>query len=214
MLVRYRAQAAAGATPRLLRYASTMVMEWLLLGSVIAGVYSRRTFLLKVFANPSRSVARSLALGFMVYLLGFMTIAITGSLLYFTPLFHKGNEAVVLAMSPTTPIEFVAWFFVSFTAGVCEEIIFRGYLLDQLTAWTKRPALAIVAAGALFGCVHLYEGATAMVALGALGIVYGVVARHCKGDLRAVIVAHTLQDFMVALLVLARPWALHHQPHP
>jgi hypothetical protein len=39
-----------------------------------------------------------------------------------------------------------------------------------------------------------------------------LVVRYFKGDLRAVIVAHTLQDFVVAFIVLARPWVERHQP--
>ena len=117
-------------------------------------------------------------------------------------------------MLPHTAVEFLMWFFVSLTAGICEELIFRGYLLQQLTAWTKRPIAAIVLAGALFGCIHLYEGIAAIAPLAALGIVYGLIVHRYKGDLRAVIVAHTLQDFLVALLALARPFIERHQPHP
>ena len=100
------------------------------------------------------------------------------------------------------------------TAGICEELIFRGYLLQQLTAWTGRPITSIVATGALFGCLHVYEGLAAIVPLAALGMLFGFVVRQMKGDLRAVIVAHTLQDFLIALLALARPFLLRHQPHP
>jgi membrane protease YdiL (CAAX protease family) len=185
----------------------------LLLGSVIAGIYHRRAFFLNAVVHPERSWPESVGLGAAVYCMGFLTIAIIGSALYFTPLFHRRNEEVILAMLPHTAFQFLVWFFVSLTAGICEELIFRGYLLQQLTAWTKRPILSIVAAGALFGCLHLYEGLGAIVPLAALGILFGFVVRHLKGDLRAVIVAHTLQDFLVAFIALARPFLLRHQPH-
>jgi membrane protease YdiL (CAAX protease family) len=109
-------------------------------------------------------------------------------------------------MAPRTVAEFVAWFGVSLTAGLCEELIFRGYLLQQLTAWTRRPVTSIFLAALLFGSVHLYEGVGAILPLAALAVVYGFVVRHFKGDLRAVVVAHTLQDFLVAFLVLAKPY--------
>jgi membrane protease YdiL (CAAX protease family) len=85
-------------------------------------------------------------------------------------------------------------------------------LLRQLTAWTQRPFLAILLASLLFGSVHLYEGLGAILPLAALAIVYGLVVRHFKGDLRAVIIAHTLQDFVVALLLLLRPYLERMQP--
>jgi len=212
-LGRMRATAAIDNSTHLLRYLSTILLEWLLLGAVIAGIYRRREFFLIAFANRARSIAASFGLGLAVYCMGFIAIATVGSALYFTPLFHRRNEAVVLAMLPHTPFEFLFWFVVSLTAGICEELIFRGYLLQQLTAWTKRPIVAIVAVGALFGCIHLYEGMAAILPLTALAIVYGFVVRHFEGDLRAVIVAHTLQDFLIAFFALARPFVERHQPH-
>jgi membrane protease YdiL (CAAX protease family) len=209
-----RAAASSDSVSHGLRYTSTITLEWLLLGSVIAGIYHRRSFFVAAFANRERSVVQSIVLGVPVYLTGFLAVACAGAALYFTPLFHRHNEAVVLAMLPHSPLEFLAWFFVSLTAGVCEEMIFRGYLQQQFTAWTQRPILAVVLTGALFGCLHLYEGLAAIVPLALLGIVYGLVVRSLQGDLRSVIVAHTLQDFLVALIALARPWAERHQPHP
>jgi membrane protease YdiL (CAAX protease family) len=206
------AEANPAGSP-LLRYVSTLTLEWLLLGSVIAGIYHRRAFFQNAFVHRERSWAESVGLGVAVYCTGFITIAIIGSALYFTPLFHRHNEDVILAMLPHTVFQFAVWFLVSLTAGICEEVIFRGYLQQQFTAWTRRPILSIVAAGALFGCLHVYEGLGAIVPLAALGILFGFVVRQLKGDLRTVIVAHTLQDFLVALIALARPFVLRHQPH-
>ena len=214
MFAHQRAATANPSASPLTRYVSTLTLEWLLLGSVIAGVYDRRAFLLNAFAHRERSWGESLGLGVAVYCTGLITIALIASALYYTPLFHRRNEEVILAMLPHTPYQFFLWFLVSLTAGICEEVIFRGYLLQQLTAWTRRPILSIVAGGALFGCLHLYEGLGAILPLAALGILFGFVVRQLKGDLRAVIVAHTLQDFLVAVLALARPFLLRHQPHP
>ena len=207
------AQPDLGDAPRIPRYLASIVLEWLLLGAVIAGIYRRREFFLAAFRSRANSLLQSLGLGLVVYVLGFMAIAAAGIALYSTPLFHKRNEAAILAIAPHTVSEFVAWFGVSLTAGICEEIIFRGYLLQQLTAWTKRPIAAIVLAGMLFGCIHLYEGVAAIIPLAALGILFGFVVRHFKGDLRAVIIAHALHDFITALIALALPFLRRYQPH-
>ena len=203
---------AIDATPKIMRYGTSILLEWLLLGSVIAGIYHRRTFFLAAFRSRENSNGTVAALGLLVYFLGFGAVIIVGGLLYFTPLFHKHNEAVVLAMLPHTPLDFLMWFGVSLTAGICEEITFRGYLLQQLNAWTRRPILSIIIAGLLFGSVHLYEGLGAILPLAALAIVYGLVVRHFKGDLRAVVIAHTLQDFVVAFIALAQPFIERHAP--
>ncbi len=211
------AAVAAGVvshTPRVLRYAGSIGLEWLLLGLVLAGIYRRREFLRTAFLNRTHSLLESIGMGLAVYVLGLFAIAMVGSALYLTPVFHQRNQAVVLALAPHTPLEFVVWFALSLTAGICEELIFRGYLLQQLTALSGRPIVSIVVAALLFGSVHLYEGAAAMLPLAALALVYGFVVRLYKGDLRAVIVAHTLQDFLVALLLLARPYLERHAAHP
>ena len=191
------------------RYITSIVAEWLLLGSVIAGIYVRRTFFHTTLLQRIPSIGLVLGLGPAVYISSALALALVRALLQFTPLAHKVNLDVILAMAPHTPLEFLLWFGVSLSAGVCEELIFRGYLLQQFTAWLRSPVAAIVVSGLLFGCVHLYEGLGAILPLATLGIVYGFVVRYFKGDLRAVIVAHFLQDFLVAFLVLAAK----HVPH-
>ena len=187
-------------------YATTMLLEWVLLALVLAGIHQRRAFLARAIRHRATTFAQSLNLGVAVYLCGFVALAVVSIALLKTPLAQRRNEAFVLAMLPHTRFEFLLWFGVSLSAGICEELIFRGYLLQQLIAWTRRPALAIVLAAALFGSVHLYEGLGAILPLAALAIVYGFVAHRLHGDLRAVIVAHTLQDFLVGFLGLARPF--------
>ena len=214
----HRASAIASGTvshtPRIVRYLGSIGLEWVLLGLVMLGIYRRREFLRTAFLNRANSLLESLGMGLAVYMLGLIAIATVGSALYFTPLVHQRNEAVILALAPHSPLEFVVWFGLSLSAGICEELIFRGYLLRQLTALSGRPIVSIIVAALLFGSVHLYEGVAAMLPLAALALVYGFVVRFYKGDLRAVIVAHTLQDFLVAFLLLARPYLERYQPHP
>ena len=203
-----------GHTSLIPSYLASIAAEWVLLGLVIAGIYRRREFLAQAFLNRSRSFLESIGLGAAVYVVGFMAIALVSSVLYFTPLFHKRNEAAITAMAPHTPLQLLVWFGLSLSAGLCEELIFRGYLLQQLSAWTQRPIVSIFLGALLFGSVHLYEGLGAILPLAALALVFGFVVHRFKGDLRAVVVAHTLQDFLVALLLLARPYLEQHRPRP
>ncbi len=203
----------AGTHSHAARYASSAIAEWIMLGLTLAGIQQRRAFLRKAFLNRAHTWASSIGLGLAVYCLGTMLLVVIGGALYFTPLFHRRNEAVILNMLPHTPLAMLGWFGVSLSAGVCEELIFRGYLLQQFTAWTTRPVLAVLLTGMLFGSLHLYEGAAAVLPLMALGVLFGEVARRLKGDLRSVIVAHTLQDFLVALLALLQAYLRAHPPH-
>jgi membrane protease YdiL (CAAX protease family) len=210
----HAAARARPGTAKVIHYLGSIGLEWVFLGVVMLGIYRKREFLRAAFCNRANSMLQSIGLGFVVYFMGLMSIALVSSIVYLTPLFQHRNEAVILAMAPHTVPEFIVWFGVSLTAGICEELIFRGYLLQQLIALSGRPIVSVVIAALLFGSVHLYEGLAAVLPLTALALIYGSAVRSFKGDLRAVIVAHTLQDFVVAFLILARPYIEHARPRP
>lgn len=201
----FHAKAIQVSQSRTAEYISSIALEWAMFGLVIAGVRRRRAFLQRAFGGSALSWPQGFGVGFAAYIAGTLAVALISGLLFFTPLLHQRNTDVILALLPHTRTQFLLWFAVSLTAGLTEEMIFRGYLQQQLTAWIKRPLLAIVLASLLFGSVHLYEGLGAILPLTGLAIVYGMIVRSMKGDLRAVIVAHTLQDFLIALVVFAKP---------
>ena len=64
---------------------------------------------------------------------------------------------------PVTPRERAWWVVVSVTAGLCEEVVFRGFLLHYLHAgpWHFPLVIAIIVAAAIFGLQHLYQGGAA-----------------------------------------------------
>jgi Type II CAAX prenyl endopeptidase Rce1-like len=47
----------------------------------------------------------------------------------------------VAFLLPTTLAESIGWSVVAITAGICEEIVYRGYLQRQLSAFTGRSPL-------------------------------------------------------------------------
>jgi len=209
----YHAPTLQSSKSHVVEYFASIVLEWVLFAFVLAGIRQRRAFFRTAFASRNASWPQALGIGAAAYIAGMIAVALVNGLLYFTPLFHQRNTDVVLALLPHTELEFLLWFGVSLTAGLTEEMIFRGYLQQQLTAWIQHPVLAIVLASILFGSVHLYEGLAAILPLAGLAFVYGSIVRFYRGDLRSVIIAHTLQDFLVALLVFARPVLDQYQKH-
>lgn len=178
--------------PHLVTYTSSILVQCLLVGTTIAGLYHRRRFVMGVLGRFS--VARilpDLGSGFLVFLGGWATMLVVG--LALRPLHPAAPTGVVRAMAPHTGPELALWMLVSLSAGVGEEFVFRGYLLRQFTRWWGSPALAIAGTAVLFGCMHFYEGGNAVVLIGALGALFGLIAVR-RGDLRTVMVAHFLQD--------------------
>ena len=96
------------------------------------------------------------------------------------------------------------------TAGITEEIIFRGFLISYLMAFTGGSPLSLVIAVALPGAVfmlgHLYEGWSAAFRVFMLAIAFGGIYVD-TGSLLVPIVVHAVID--VAMGILA--WRLAHE---
>lgn len=188
--------------PRGISYISHIVLECLLVGTTVAGLYHRRHFIADVIGTVTpRGVALDIAQGFLIYLAGSATMVAIWMVL--KPLHPTYQRDAVQAMSPHSLVELALFTLLSLAAGTCEEFVFRGYLLRQLQRWWGGTAAAIIVSSVLFGCLHLYEGWGAVVGLCGLGAVYAIVAVR-RGNLRSVMVAHFLQDALVGLIFYLR----------
>jgi membrane protease YdiL (CAAX protease family) len=94
------------------------------------------------------------------------------------------------------------WFVpLALTAGTCEEIIFRGFLL-AVVAWLHPSATttqAAVATAVVFGLAHLYQGPRGVVLTGIVGYLFAVMALQ-TGSLLLPMILHVLIDIRWALL--------------
>jgi membrane protease YdiL (CAAX protease family) len=81
----------------------------------------------------------------------------------------------------------------SVTAGVCEEMAFRGYLQRQLQALSGSVVLAVLGQGLVFGLFHSYQGWKNVIVISVLGVLYGALAAW-RRNLRINIVTHAWTD--------------------
>ena len=93
------------------------------------------------------------------------------------PLF-AGRNAALAALLPSTEAERLTWLFVASTVGLCEEVVYRGYLQTQLSAFTGSALLGVVLQALLFGLAHLEQGGGAALRIGGYGLILGVLAQH------------------------------------
>ena len=94
---------------------------------------------------------------------------------------------------PGTTLELLIWFSVSATAGICEEIIFRGYLQRQFAGITRSMLAGVLISAAIFGAAHGYEGGPRMILIGIYGLMFGLLAWWRK-SLRPGMIAHAWHD--------------------
>ena len=81
-----------------------------------------------------------------------------------------GVESIV----PRTPSEYQWFQAVSWTAGVCEELLYRGFLTWLVAAYAG-PAAALVIVSVAFGLGHAYQGPKGIVKVSMLGVVFGSI---------------------------------------
>ncbi|MCL5670527.1 MAG: CPBP family intramembrane metalloprotease [Acidobacteria bacterium] len=95
------------------------------------------------------------------------------------------------------------------TAGLCEEFLYRGLLLAEVTGWFHSALWAVVLTSVAFGFAHSYQGLNGMIRAGLLGalLAWPVVG---LGSLYPSMAAHFLID-AVALLWLG-PKFVRNQP--
>lgn len=95
-------------------------------------------------------------------------------------------------LAPQTPTENRLFDMVSITAGVCEEILYRGLLLATLVSLVGTwPAVAITSL--IFGLGHAYQGISGIVKTGLIGLVLALLTVS-SGSLFIAIALHAVVD--------------------
>jgi membrane protease YdiL (CAAX protease family) len=89
----------------------------------------------------------------------------------------------------------IIWLIVSFTAGFCEEVAFRGYLMTRLRLilGTKTWVVPVIITSLAFGLCHGYQGWGNMVLIASYGVMFALLFIR-TGRLWPLIIAHTLND--------------------
>jgi membrane protease YdiL (CAAX protease family) len=107
---------------------------------------------------------------------------------------------------PRNASELPAWFGASVSAGVCEELLFRGFLI-----WILQPVagwwVAAIASLAVFSAVHAYQGAAGMIRSATLGAAFTAIVVLTR-SLWPAIVLHAALDWTGGLtgwLILRDP---------
>jgi membrane protease YdiL (CAAX protease family) len=110
------------------------------------------------------------------------------------------------ALLPHTPRELEAFYRVSITAGICEELLYRGFLVWFLGFWMPAWAGYLVA-GAVFGTAHFYQGPAGILKTGAFGVILGLLT-WLSGTILPAMVLHAAIDMLngqLAYVALTTP---------
>jgi uncharacterized protein len=196
-------------------YSLTIAYEWLLAGLALWGAHLRKVPLRQLLGER-RPGARAwfadfgVAIGYWV--LALSALALLGNILVKLSGSHIDPQKigdVTQKLAPVTEVEMVLFLVMSISAGICEELVFRGYLQQQFARMGRSVWAGVALSALVFGGAHGYEGVAGVLLIAAYGAMFGVLTLLRRG-LRTGMIAHAWHDSISGVaLVLLRHYGVH-----
>ena len=182
------------------RAAVTMVLDWALALLVLAFVTCSERLPLRSI-GLTMPTGRVLRAALLCWLIGSLTFLLTTPLVNALGLRATTGSLVRLAR---IPVEVRVALVV--TAGICEELVFRGYLIERLALLTGNLRLAAMLAWAVFTLLHLPRwGSGGTLQIGAWALVISILYLRTR-SVPACMLMHILNDsFAFIILPLLVP---------
>ncbi len=156
-----------------LPYVSAIVVQWSLVAYVCRLGRSRNALapLLGVVGQDLRRLSLDVLLGASGWVL------IEGCEFAWARVFGSARPPSIQALLPSSELARVLWVAFAVSAGFCEEVVYRGYLRVQLTAFTRSASVGVLLQAMLFGIAHLDQGAAQAARISFYGAGLGMLAR-------------------------------------
>jgi membrane protease YdiL (CAAX protease family) len=157
-------------------YASIVASQWTLVALTAIVLAGSGLGLADLGQGPGASLART-AFAALALLAGFAVL----SRLTLVQLARASADELPAHVRragrilPAGGIERAGFVPVAITAGVCEEILYRGWLPWAVAGWTGSAAAGFVLAALVFGAGHAYQGRNGMILTALLGLFLGGV---------------------------------------
>lgn len=195
---------------RLILYATTIAVDWVIVGYIWMGVKRRGVRIRDLIGGRWQTFEY-----FMRDVVMAVCFWILSSLILTSAKFAIGLASLDVGKTmgqlgelkktlgfivPQGPIEVIGYIALTLTAGFCEELLYRGYFQRQFRVWTNSAAVATVAQGIVFGASHGYQGWRFMVLIAIYGCLFGMMAAWRK-SLRPGMMAHAWQDLFSGIVL-------------
>jgi uncharacterized protein len=175
----------------MLLYLSILVIEWLIFLYLYFGIRRHGTTL-EDLTGPrwlnGKQFLRDLGIACLFQLVALVVLALSANLLH-----SSGAIDQTRFMLPATPLQVCVWVVVALTAGICEETIFRGYVLRQFSGWTGSATVGVIMSSLIFGACHIYQGPKEAAIIAIYGSLFGILA-VMRRSTKPGMIAHALQD--------------------
>jgi len=134
------------------------------------------------------------------FIVTFLIVTLLGTLI-------DQNGKLLIAKLPDYPplggmpeIMIPAWNWIDLTfglllVGICEELVFRGFLCTFISRYTKNPFAIVIISSVAFGFIHWSLGMHAVIIASAIGVVF-MIAYLRTSSLPAIMLAHFAINFI------------------
>ncbi len=107
-------------------------------------------------------------------------------------------RAMAVRLFPRSAAETMLFTILAVTAGICEEFIFRGFVIAALFRAGLPTWAAVLVSSLMFGVAHLYQGKGGSAGTGMLGILFASV-RIAYHSIFPVVVWHAVLDIVAGI---------------
>jgi membrane protease YdiL (CAAX protease family) len=187
---------AAHNPHRAAMYIFTILWEWAVVAYIAWGAKRHGSSLRELIGgkwNDSKAFLKDVAIAAGFWLIALVVLGVTAVVLHATKAGHN-----VRYLLPQNQLEIFLWVLTSTTAGICEEIIFRGYFQKQFIAWTGSTPVGVLLSAAAFGGAHIYQGWRSAIIILVYGLLFGILAEMRK-SLRPGMMTHAWHDGLAGL---------------
>jgi len=169
---------------------TTILFQWGIFLINYSTTYLEGTGLAGLGLKPLRMVDFAWGLSFML-----ASYAILSGLAWLMARIGLPLSGEIRLLVPEGVVGKIVWVLVSFTAGFCEEIGFRGYVMSRLRilgrfrGWLWPSVISAIA----FGSCHVYQGVAGFILIAIYGLMFSALYIR-TGRLWPCIIAHSLWD--------------------
>lgn len=183
---------------RIKMYLATILFQWLLAALVAWRAFARGLSLHELGIHGTAGVSL-----LAVTLMGAALIAAShwANLRRMARSDHPNLQrlrALGSRLFPRSRPELALFVVLSLTAGICEEFLFRGFVMAALFRTGLPTWLVVALSSAMFGVAHLYQGKGGSVGTGILGMLFAGV-RLAYQSLLPAVVWHAVLDIVAGI---------------
>jgi membrane protease YdiL (CAAX protease family) len=181
--------------PVLFVYLPTIIIEWMIFLAVLLAVYHEKGRLSSLGLTRPKASHVIIAVAFLI----------ASNLLLAGLQFLLERVGLPISKDVDKLVEQAGqslwwWLALSVTAGICEEVCFRGYLITRLRAVIRGGWIwPVLIATLSFSAGHTYQGWGGLIAIFAYGLMFCALFLR-TGSLWPGIIAHIIQDFAAVFI--------------